>query len=67
MQEHQIRRIPVVDDQGRCVGIIAQADIALHAPAGLSPRPSRKFPSQSGLSEKCGRRRLKQLAVILNR
>ncbi len=35
MQEHQIRRIPVVDDQGRCVGIIAQADIALHAPAGI--------------------------------
>ena len=35
MQEHQIRRIPVVDDHGRCVGIIAQADIALHAPAGI--------------------------------
>lgn len=35
MQEHQIRRIPVVDKQGRCVGIVAQADIALHAPAGV--------------------------------
>jgi len=35
MQEHQIRRIPVVDNQGRCIGIIAQADIALHAPAGI--------------------------------
>jgi CBS domain-containing protein len=35
MQEHQIRRIPVVDNQGRCVGIVAQADIALHAPAGI--------------------------------
>ena len=25
----------MVDDQGRCVGIIAQADIALHAPARI--------------------------------
>ncbi len=29
MQEHQIRRIPVVDGQGRCIGIVAQADLAL--------------------------------------
>lgn len=35
MQHHQIRRIPVVDNQGRCVGIVAQADIALHAPNGI--------------------------------
>jgi CBS domain-containing protein len=29
MQTHQIRRIPVVDGEGRCVGIVAQADLAL--------------------------------------
>ena len=29
MQEHQVRRIPVVDGGGRCVGIVAQADLAL--------------------------------------
>ncbi len=29
MQENQVRRIPVVDDQNRIVGMIAQADIAL--------------------------------------
>ena len=29
MQEHQIRRIPVVDADGRCIGIVAQADLAL--------------------------------------
>ena len=29
MQEHQIRRIPVVDGEGRLIGIVAQADIAL--------------------------------------
>ena len=28
MEEHQVRRIPVVDGDGRLVGIIAQADIA---------------------------------------
>lgn len=33
MQVHQVRRLPVVDSQGRCVGMIAQADVALHAPA----------------------------------
>lgn len=30
MQEHQIRRIPVVDGEGRCIGIVSQADLALH-------------------------------------
>jgi CBS-domain-containing membrane protein len=29
MKAHQIRRIPVVDEQDHLVGIIAQADIAL--------------------------------------
>jgi CBS domain-containing protein len=33
MQEGQVRRIPVVNNRGRCIGIVAQADIALHAPA----------------------------------
>lgn len=33
MQENQIRRIPVVNNRGRCIGIVAQADIALHARA----------------------------------
>jgi CBS domain-containing protein len=28
MERHQIRRVPVVDDDERCVGIIAQADLA---------------------------------------
>jgi len=29
MQEHQIRRIPVVDGEGSCIGIVSQADLAL--------------------------------------
>ena len=28
MEKHRIRRVPVVDAQDRCVGIIAQADVA---------------------------------------
>jgi CBS domain-containing protein len=28
MEKHQIRRLPVVDAQGCCVGIVAQADVA---------------------------------------
>jgi osmotically-inducible protein OsmY len=31
MAEQQVRRVPIVDGQGRLVGIIAQADIALHS------------------------------------
>jgi CBS domain-containing protein len=29
MEERQVRRVPVCDDQGRCLGIISQADLAL--------------------------------------
>jgi len=29
MQEHQVRRIPVVDADGRVIGIVSQADLAL--------------------------------------
>jgi CBS domain-containing protein len=28
MEKHQIRRVPVVDEQGCCAGIISQADVA---------------------------------------
>ena len=34
MEEQQVRRIPVVDDRGRCVGVIAQADLARAAEEG---------------------------------
>ncbi len=27
MQEHQLRRIPVVDAEGNCIGIVSQADL----------------------------------------
>jgi CBS-domain-containing membrane protein len=34
MKEHQVRRIPVLDEHGWCVGIISQGDLALYL--GLS-------------------------------
>ena len=31
MGQHQIRRLPVVDDENRLVGVVSQADIAIEA------------------------------------
>jgi CBS domain-containing protein len=33
MEQHQIRRVPVVDSNGVCCGMVSQADIAKHASA----------------------------------
>src|SRR5438067_13318648 len=33
MAQHQVRRLPVVEEDGRLVGVIAQADVAKHANA----------------------------------
>lgn len=32
MEQHQIRRLPVIDDHHRVVGIVSEADIARHLP-----------------------------------
>jgi CBS domain-containing protein len=31
MAKHQVRRLPVVEEDGRLVGVVAQADVAQHA------------------------------------
>jgi len=33
MAQHQVRRLPVCEEDGRLVGIVAQADVARHADA----------------------------------
>ena len=33
MSKHQVRRLPVVEEDGKFVGIVAQADIAKHVAA----------------------------------
>jgi CBS domain-containing protein len=30
MQEHRVRRVPIVDAEDRVIGIVSQADLALH-------------------------------------
>jgi CBS domain-containing protein len=50
MEQHQIRRIPVVADDGHCTGIIAQADVArqadAHEAAGLVREVSQESSSR---------------------
>jgi CBS domain-containing protein len=41
MEDHQIRRVPVIDERGRCAGIIAQADIAAATTAAPRAEPGR--------------------------
>jgi len=36
LEKHMIRRAPVVDDRGRCCGIVSQADLATKAPKSLT-------------------------------
>jgi CBS domain-containing protein len=33
MAQHQVRRLPIVEEDGRLVGVVAQADLARHAGA----------------------------------
>jgi CBS domain-containing protein len=35
MEEHQIRRVPVVNYSGRLVGIISQGDISIRVPPSM--------------------------------
>jgi CBS domain-containing protein len=38
MAEHQVRRLPVVEKDGRLVGVVAQADVAEHADSSSTGR-----------------------------
>ena len=38
MAKHQVRRLPVVEEDGRLVGVVAQADVAEHAPSSATGR-----------------------------
>jgi CBS domain-containing protein len=40
MARHQVRRMPIVDDRGRLVGILAQGDLARHV--GHHPVPEER-------------------------
>jgi CBS domain-containing protein len=48
MKQHQIRRILVTDRNGRCCGIVAQADVATEAPEGQTADVVRKLSQPAG-------------------
>jgi len=48
MQDHQVRRVIVTDRNGRCRGIIAQADIARYAPKQETAETVREVSEPSG-------------------
>ena len=36
LEDHQLRRVPVVDREGRCCGMVSQADIAQHGSESMT-------------------------------
>ena len=46
LEEHRIRRAPVVDAGGRCCGIVAQADLARRAPERITASVVRHVSEQ---------------------
>lgn len=54
MEEKQIRRVPVVDEDGSCCGILALADIAKTLPKGKVAGVVREVSESSALSSSAG-------------
>jgi CBS-domain-containing membrane protein len=48
MEQHQIRRVPVVDNGGSCVGIIALADVARRGPVDEVAELVREVSQETG-------------------
>src|SRR5207245_4071956 len=48
MEDHRIRRVLVVDDGGRCIGIVSQADIALHGSKGDTAEVVKEVSKKEG-------------------
>jgi CBS domain-containing protein len=52
MESHQIRRVPVVDEEGCCAGIIAQADVATVGPPQMTAELLSEVSRGSGRSSR---------------
>jgi CBS domain-containing protein len=48
MEDHQIRRVPVVDEHGCLCGIVAQADVANYAPPKKAAEVVREVSQPTG-------------------
>lgn len=55
MEENQIRRVVVVDENGKCRGIVAQADIAEHAPMRKTGEVVREVSHSERIARAAGR------------
>lgn len=55
MQEKQIRRVPVVDANGACCGIVALADLALEAKSGVAGEVIREVSEPGKSASATGR------------
>ena len=42
MQTYEVRRIPVIDDNDACVGIVSLVDLAAHIPADMARQTARR-------------------------
>ncbi len=76
MQETKVRRIPVADKRGRCVGMVYRADAALYAPAAQIAKMVKELfkplkPQQNIHLEKdyfyCGQLHEQDEILLLNR
>ena len=54
MEENKIRRVPVVDADGCCCGIVALADIALHAGRDLTAEVIKEVSEPSSAASAAG-------------
>jgi CBS-domain-containing membrane protein len=57
MEQNQVRRLPVVDAQGECRGIVSQADIARVAPEKVAGHVVREVSRETSMPSRVGVRR----------
>ncbi len=55
LEENKIRRVPVVDADGACCGIVAVADIALHAGRGVTAEVIKEVSEPTSASASTGK------------
>lgn len=55
LEENQIRRVPVVDANGSCCGIVALADIALHAQKSVAGEVVKEVSEPSAAASAAGK------------
>ena len=56
MEENMIRRVPVVDADGSCCGIVALADIALHARRNVAAEVIKEVSEPTAAAAATGKR-----------